>query len=278
MNKNTKFIISRFNFRVVVAAFLPLFFFLSIFSHHAKAQVNTEKYRASANGDRFGGNLDLSFSWYTGNTEIISADTELGLYYNRGKNQFFLRGILKYVEKDKESFVNMGFLHLRGIRKFGERVMAEAFVQKEFNKFILLNSRDLGSAGMRFMILKSESGKAEKKKLFVLYFGAGLMWEEETFSPAEDGSLKEDTSFLKSTNYFSLSYNTGALEFGLVSYFQFHLKELAAFRNFSDCHIKFKLSSYLNFVSKINFRFDNRPPATIKKYDIHITNGLSVEF
>jgi hypothetical protein len=261
-----------------IAAFMPALILLALFSLNSYAQVNTEKYRVSGKSDGLGGNLDLSVAWYKGNTDLIAVDTELGLYYNKKKNQFFLRGILKYGEKNGESYIDMAFLHLRGIRKFSERVMAEYYVQKEFNKFILLKSRNLAGAGVRFAVCKSETGEGEKKKLFVCYLSTGLFWEDESYSQAEDSSQKEAASLLKSSNYLSLSYQTGAAELGITSYFQFHIEKFASFRNFSDLFIKVKLGSHLNFLSKINFRFDNRPPETVKKYDFQITNGLSLEF
>lgn len=261
-----------------IPAFILAVMLIFLLSFNSYAQVNTEKFRSDDNGDGFGGSVDLSLAWYKGNTDVIAADTELGLHYNKNKNQFLMQGILKYGEKNKESYIEMGFLHLRGIRKLSKKIMVEAFLQKEFNKFILLNSRNVAGAGMRFELWKAEAGEGEKKKVFACQWGTGFMWEDETYARADDGSKKEDVSLLKSTNYLSLDYHAGPTKLGIVSYFQFQVEEIAAFRNFSDMYFKAKLSTRLSFIGKINFRYDNQPPVTVEKYDIQITNGLSFEF
>lgn len=245
----------------------------------AAGQVNTEQYRSLAEKEGFGGILDLSLSWYKGNTDLLAGDVEMQLHYNKGKYQSFLRGILKYGEKGDEEYINMGFLHLRGIRKFNDRFMGEIFIQEEFNKFILLEERTLAGGGLRYRVCCTEKKGPQKKNSLHLYLGSGLMWERETFSQAEDGSKKEESSRLKSTSYISLDCGFGGRTgLNLVSYFQFNLDELATLRILADLGFEFKLSSRLSYKTKLSYRFDNRPPATVKKYDIQVSNGLSFSF
>ncbi len=260
----------------------PLFVFCLLFvvifiltSSPVFSLVNTERYRMSDDKLGLGGNLDISFSWYKGNTDLLAIDSEVGLYYNFKKSQYFLRGILKYGEKAESTYINMGFLHLRGMFDLGSNLMLELFAQEEFNKFILLNERTLAGTGLRWAPMDSPK---EKKNKFAIYLGSGVMWEAEHYAAAEDGSQKENTSLVKSTNYLSLNYNTPVTELGVVTYIQFSLNEIEAFRVFTDLIIAFKISSRLSFKTKVNFRYDNRPPVTIEKTDIQVTNGLSLEF
>jgi putative salt-induced outer membrane protein YdiY len=236
-------------------------------------QVNTEKFRKEKDEDGFGMKLGLAMAIYKGNTDLLRLSSDLNINYKKKKNYLFLVGNITYGEKKKEAYINKGFAHLRGIRRFSKRFMAEAFAQLEFNEFIKLKRRNLLGGGIRILLLSYEKGKCG----FIVNTGFGLMWEKELFNKDDGVILKEDTSVLKSTNYLSLRWAiTDTLTLGNVTYLQFNIGSEKSTRIISDLNFDVKISKVLSYTAKLNYRYDNNPPLNVKNYDIQIKNGITL--
>jgi len=240
-------------------------------------QINIEKLRDEKKDQGFRGIFDITLNLNAGNTKLLEVDSELKFLFSRGKNHFLLAGDLKYGKEDSESFINQGFIHLRGIRELSEKLKAEVFLQDGFNHFILLENRFLAGGGLQFLIKNSENTK--KTKNLSVKLGIGLMFEKEVFTEAEDGSLKDDTSLLRSTNYLSFNFIIlDKLNFAITSYFQFDPGNLNSYRLLSDINLEFQINKHFAYKSELNFRYDNTPPGTIEKFDLNFSNGFSFSF
>ena len=234
-------------------------------------QVNVEKYRMDSGKDSTSADFAISATLIKGNTEILNIDASSGIFHKKGINELFLKGTVNFGEKKSEKYLNKGFVHIRWVRKFSHVVSSEIFTQAEFNEFILLKNRKLGGAGLRFKVLK--------KKNLSLFAGSGIMYEKESFSERDGISLKADTEFFKTTNYFSLNCRFNkASSLGIVIYWQARISKFADYRFLSNISLQFKLSGALSFISTINHRYDNDPPLTIKKYDLTIKSGIRINF
>ncbi|MCK5222119.1 MAG: DUF481 domain-containing protein [Candidatus Aminicenantes bacterium] len=66
------------------------------------------------------------------------------------------------------------FLHNFNKGELSARLSTEAFLQAEYNEFILLRSRKLGGSGIRYKIYESEG--------LSLLIGSDIMYEVENFS------------------------------------------------------------------------------------------------
>jgi len=258
--------------RCVLCILILIFVNLSILP-----QINIEKYREGGKESGFKGIFDVTLNLNTGNTKLLELDSELKLYFSRGKNHLLLAGDLKYGKEDGESFINQGFVHLRGIRDLSEKLKTEAFIQEGFNHFILLKNRFIAGGGLQFLVKSSENNK--KTKRLSVKLGVGFMFENENFNSADDGSLKKDTSILRSTNYITFNYLVmDKLNFTATSYFQFDPKNINSYRVLSDIGLEFQISKHFGYKSELNFRYDNDPPVTIEKYDLNFSNGFSFKF
>ncbi|MCP4215316.1 MAG: DUF481 domain-containing protein [bacterium] len=238
-------------------------------------QVNTEKFRSEGDENKLEFKVGLSMALHKGNIDLLKVDADLNVNYKKNNSYLFLVGNLNYGEKNDAAYISKGFAHLRGIQRLSKRLMVEAFVQQEFNKFIKLEGRTLLGAGIRLLLFKSVKDDAN----FSASLGAGGMWETESFKEADGVVLKEDQSLFKSTNYLSLNYTINKnTQLDNVTYLQFNLGGEKSTRINSDLIFAVKLSKSLSYKAKLHYRHDNNPPLTVKKDDMQLTNGLTLSF
>lgn len=246
-----------------------LIFIMFIISVYSFGQVNIEKYRLLKNKDGTSLDMSVSTTLIRGNSDIVNIDAGAGIYHKKGKIQLFLKGMLSFGEKKDDKYINKGFIHLRGIRELSTRLSTEAFLQAEYNEFILLKSRKLGGSGIRYKIYESER--------ISLFIGSGIMYEDENFSERDGIILKENTKYIKSTNYLSLNWKISkTASLGLVTYYQTRFSRFSDYRLLSNINLQLRISGNLSFVSTINHRYDNSPPLTIVKYDLSVKSGINL--
>ncbi len=237
------------------------------------AQVNTEKFRKTREGDGLEFKAGLAMALYKGNTDIFRFSTDINFNYFKGKTYLFLIGNLTYGEKNENTYINKGFAHLRLIRKFSEHFMFEIFGQEEFNEFIRLKRRDLVGTGIRFLVFKSGNEKSN----IAVSAGTGAMWEQEQFNDSNGVPIKATTSLFKSTSYLSIIWKLNErVKTGAITYFQTNVGKESSTRVYSDFNLDVKLIKVLSFTTSINYRYDNNPPKGIKNYDLQIKNGLAL--
>lgn len=258
------------NYKSVLIIMVLVLFFSQL--PYLNGQVNIEKQRKDATKNFFETSLGFSLSLYKGNTDIFRFNTDLRMDFRKGKNSGFIIGQLAYGEKNDVSYIDKGLVHLRYIRDVSSKFLFETFVQKEFNDFLLLEKRELLGLGVRFHLI-NQSGEWGK---FNLYAGVGVMYEIESFNPSSDLIQKEDSSFLKSTNYISTDYSSKKFSIKNVTYFQTNFDENRSSRIYSDFKLSVKLSKLLSYTAGINYRYDSNPAPTVKNYDLQIINGLKI--
>jgi len=255
----------------IVKLYIVLFVVVMLFGL-LNGQVNIEKQRKAKNEKLFETILGFSMTLYKGNTDMFIFNTDVRFDLNRGRNSGFVIGKLSYGEKNDESYLNKGFIHIRYIRNISRKFMLESFAQMEFNDFILLNRRSLAGFGIRLHLLE----KKIKSGDINLYLGSGLMFENEIFNTSSEDILKEETSLYKSTNYISVSYSSDKFSISDVTYLQTNIGDEVSTRIYSDLIFAVRLSKKLSFTTSFTYRYDNNPAPTVKNYDIQLKNGLKL--
>ncbi len=245
------------------------------------AQFYPEEVGQSEKDKGFSGKLDLAFALAKGNSNSLLLEGALLLSYRTKKYYFSIGGNLLYEEKDRQSFVSKGTLQVRGIRWLLKRLMVEAFAQKEYDKFILLKDRTQAGGGMSYRVVKTgaQESAEERKREFAIDVGIGLLWEAEKYEPVGGETEKADTSSLMSKNYLMLKWQINRkLLFKIVGNFLFDTGHLQAYRFELQTDLEVKISEFLSYQTKLQYRYDNAPPPTVKTYDIYLKNGLSIQF
>ena len=251
-------------------AIISLVFF-TLLSYPVTAQVNTERFREASDSTGFSGNVDISATALTGNTDfqLISGDTRLN--YNWGKSYTFFVGSVGYGWQDKEAFSNQALAHLRHVQSMNDFLQLEFFLQVDYNKKRLLLSRELAGMGIRLKLLSEKSIK--------IRYGLAYMFEHEVYDlPANSlhGRIT-DANRLSSYATFDVLLKDG-FNFVSVTYFQPKITEWSDYKAISDNSFVSELSKLLDITFGVSLRYDSRPPDTIKKLDTVTKFGLSFKF
>ena len=241
-----------------------------IFTGLVYGQVNIERQRRNIDSDGIAGEAALSLLVNSGNSESVRADNSAGLAGRAGRHLGFT--ILKFSlgEKSSERFINKGMAHLRYNYVWGARSSWELFLQTEYNEFTLLKNRRLAGTGIRYNIAQTEKGAA--------IFGTGFMGEKEELDSDFNGDNNSSSSF-RSSSYLTWNILLGeTTEWGCVVYFQPSLDDFEDYRGLADSNLSFSVSDRFSFMLSLNLRYDSKPPEGIKKADLEIKNGMSVNY
>jgi putative salt-induced outer membrane protein YdiY len=253
--------------------FISIFIMFLIWTSFSIPQVNTEKFRKENEEEGISGKVSLAAGFASGNSEFVNVKSAARIDYSVKNFDFFLVGNYEFQEAKDEKVVNKGFAHLRSIITLTPSLFLEFFLQKEFNKFILLEDRNLAGSGLRLDVINLFS--AEKDSLVEIYWGSGLMFENERY----DISVSPKTNLFRSTNYLTIKWQiANDFSFTTINYFQFDVKRIHDYRILSDAGLNFSITENLVFNSSLAWRYDNEPVEGVKKYDIEVTNGITFSF
>jgi putative salt-induced outer membrane protein YdiY len=240
------------------------------YSQTSHAIVNMEDLHTGEPKEGFSGNVELSLSNTSGNTE--KEDYALGsrLQWHQGKitDYLLLRGA--YGESAGVKTTENSFLHARHIYQYRPRLAAEAYVQGEQDTFARLEFRGLVGAGGRFTLYQRESRG-------IVYLGLGAYYSQERIDDVyPDGGTD---NLWRGSSYLILKYQATE-NTALVSstYYQPAFEGAKDFRMLEQAAMKVKLNDTLSLVLSADFRYDSEPPVGVEKRDVTYTTAFSLEF
>ena len=214
--------------------------------------------------------ITMDLTHRTGNTDLFTARTRFRSDYLSETYHGFVFGSLQEGRRKGAIFLNKGKAHARIIRHLTQHLQVESFIQKQFNESILLNDRNLAGGGARLALYPPNSR-------FKVYLGGGAMWEHERINDKTHGKIT--TRIIRSTNYINWTWELDErITTSATGYYQFHVRRFQDYRILFEGSITFRLTTKLAFPLRINFRYDNEPPTTIRKHDVEIFNGLRYTF
>lgn len=242
---------------------------------NVSGQINTEKYRKYlSDGTGFIFNLNATFTAKAGNTEYTAYRGTGRLDYNGKKFDTFVVGDFEFKNTAIEKVENQGFVHWRGIAHVAERTTWEVFLQRQYDEFIDLNSRNLAGTGIKYRVVEFVS-QDDSAKTLDINVSTGLMYETEEYA-VDNGKISK--YLWRSTSFISVDWLIkDKLNLTGVVYFQPAFKKLSNYRIASDFGFEVAIAKSLHFVTQINLRYNNIPITDVKKYDFSIQNGLRVE-
>ena len=259
--------------------YLPLpvtfFMFLFLIGRSADGQINTEKYRKYYSDDvGFIFNLKTTFTAKGGNTEYTAYTGTGRVDYNGKTFDAFLVGNFEFKNTAEKEVENQGFLHLRGITHIADRATWEVFLQRQYDEFIDLNSRNLAGTSFKYRVVEHIAGEDSSKTLDV-NVSLGLMYETEEYD-VDEGTVNK--YLWRSTNFISVDWLIKEkLNLIGVVYYQPAFRDFNNYRIAAELGFEFALARSLYFIVDFTGRYNNIPVTDVKKYDFSIENGIRIE-
>ena len=245
-------------------------FIFTLFTGSAHAIVNMEDLHTGEPPAGLSGQVELSLSNSSGNTEKqeYSLGSRLQWHQNQITNYLLLSG--SYAESNGVKDTEKGFLHARHMHGLTPFVTAEAYAQTEYNKFARLEFRGLLGAGARLTLLpRAEKGEA--------YLGLGAYYSEERIDDSfADGGTEK---LWRANTYLVLKYkasdNTTLVS---TTYYQPAIKETSDYRLMEQAAMRVKVNDTLSLILSADYRLNSRPPLGVEKADLNYRTTLSLEF
>lgn len=237
---------------------------------HISAQiVNIENFRVHTDTTGWAGYIKLGISASKEVNEVLNILSDAQLQYKNKNDLYLLRGNTNFSKSGGTTFSENTFIHFRYNRKFNNWVRWEAFTQWQHNKITGIKNRFLVGSGPRIKILQS--------KIFYLYAGLALMYEnEDEIQP--DQTIK-NYSLARSSNYLSFSLQiTPTFKITHTSYYQPLLDNFIDYRLFSQSSLNFDITKKFGFECAYRYLHDNYPAPGIPTNTYFIENLIRFKF
>lgn len=240
------------------------------------AQINTEVFRKEFSEDGIYHKINVDLGITKGNTEYTTIRPSYRIDWL--KDRFHNFGIVSYAyaEDAVKKRENRGFIHLRSSYEIFAFLYGEAFVQKEFNEFILLKDRNLFGLTSRIQIINETIMIDSVEKLDIYTFvGLGAMVENEELKTKPS----KETTIGRLTSYFSLGVNVSPnILIKSITYYQPRFSNDKDYRLLNESSLNIKFNRNLTFRTSLRLRYDSEPPEKVKPRDLNLLNGIQIDF
>ncbi|MFW5701824.1 MAG: DUF481 domain-containing protein [Bacteroidota bacterium] len=250
---------------------LILSIFISGFGD-AFAQKNAEALRRYYKKIGWFNKVKVGIDHKSGNSNYTTIESSFRTDYVHPSFESFLAASIEY-KKGEKLLANSGFIHLRGKHPLSNFFAVEAFLQKEYDDFILLNDRNLAGAGAR--ILPIDISLDSSGRRFAVYLGIGFMYENEVYATAPI----TEKNRIRSTNYLNILIEIAEnIDLFSTTYYQVNAVELIDYRLFSQSTLKVGIGGNFSLTLETAFMYNNQPVGDVKKFDFEIKHGIAYNF
>jgi hypothetical protein len=227
--------------------------------------INIESKRFFKDTNGFVGKIDINYNVNKNVQQVIVFGTSIRTQYRKDRHRLLAIGDLSFVKAGLNDFVNSGYQHLRYNYKILKLVTLESYAQAQYNNVLLLDRRYLAGAGPRFRVLK--------QKHLRLYAAGTYMYE---FQSQNRDSVHQFNHRL--SNYISLNFDLGNLDFSSTTYFQPKLTDWSNYRVANETSAIININVHFSFKTGVNLLYDNAQPLGIPAFTYILRNGLSLNF
>ncbi|MFT5086087.1 MAG: hypothetical protein ACI906_002718 [Candidatus Latescibacterota bacterium] len=230
------------------------------------AQVNIEHYRGKSGVT---GGARVSLSTDIGNVDVVNSNGAGNLTFNTETGTYLavFKGDVGFLGGKR--FANSGVLHTRYTYKRNPRWQPEFFVQGDYAKSRLLDSRFLAGAGMRWIARVGETFSAS--------LGSALMWEREQLDLLQGDEHEELSSLARASHYVNI-HLSGRITFSTTAYYQFVVSDPGDVRIVGISELMTPLVGPLHQTTSLDFRTDSDPPQGVKKTDLKLATSFGLKF
>ena len=248
-------------------------FLLILFCRCAWAQtiINVEKLQAyTKEGFYFGCMASLELE--KGNSDVLEIEEVSVIGYHSKKHWIKLFTGMEFLSGGDDDLIKRIAGQLRYNYLFSPICRLFLFYQLQHNQLVLLERRQLIGSGIRKTFKLSNSTSLD--------VGSGIMYEKERLDVKKIAVHDDPTSecFRLTNLIFIKGVLSPSLSLINVSYFQPRVNRLVDFRFFDEISLVLKVSQGLSINCSIVYRYDNRPPSSVKRYDVSLKNGLILKF
>lgn len=240
------------------------FLLLSPFWVHSQV-INIESKRFLNDTNGLVGRVDLQLNINQNVQQVLQSGINVHAQYRRDKTRLLLISDLAFIKAGAQDFVNAGYQHIRYNYKIWPKVTWEAFLQGQYNRVLLLESRYAGGTGPRIRLFKLNK--------FRLYGAALYMYEIQKRVPETTQQFNH-----RASTYLSMSWNFRSAELIGTVFYQPNLITTGDYRFAGDLALEISFTSRLMFKSAFNFLYDTRQPVGVPTLTYLLRNGLSYKF
>ena len=246
----------------IILAFMPVLSY---------SQVNIERYYRDYTRDGFMFSNAFGFNVASGNTNYLELTDRFRVDYNGPRIDYFT--LLEYNLRNSsgKKSVNKGFIHFRTIYDLDTKavMMAEGYLQQQFDEFLLLRSRTLLGGGFRFNPINLVDSTVKAKTMMRLYLGTGVFLEHEIYST----DPRQTLSLVRSSTYLSLLWELGKnFSINMVNYYQPALSDFNNLRYALNMSISTPINENWLFIMGAEFLYRSEPIGGKKPNDLEIKN------
>ncbi len=231
--------------------------------------INIEDMRIKNTADTvaWSGSLKGSVAWMkiAQTSTLMHGEARVQHKHARSLSLFLLNSNLLRVADD--DFQNAHFAHLRHTRRFTDDLSWEAFGQLQYNRLLILRSRALAGAGLRYRLLRKALAKHR------CYLGTALMPEWNTYL---DDTPKQQ--FLRQSNYLSVTFRlNGQSRLTSTTYYQPAWSDWKNHRLSTEWNLEFDFNKRFAFQTEVTYSKDGSLPAKAPFEVYQVRNGLTVK-
>lgn len=265
-----------FNFNTLILMIsnnpIKIVFCLLLLQAAVLAQVNTEKYRSVKDSSGFILNSEFNMKFDKGNVDFQELSIETLAQYKFSRRSSLMTIISGDVGwEGGQRFSNAMLMHLRYTQSVTEMLQLEFFSQVDYDKSRLLTGRFIAGAGTRIRLWDAEEQG--------LWLGNSLFYENEKYDVPADAEHPENATDGRFSTYLSFIKNfKNYIKLNNVFYYQPRISDWKDYKIVGEAGLNMELTEHVSIVISLVYRFDNKPPDSIKKQDISLENGLAINF
>ncbi len=231
--------------------------------------VSIDKRRTRDPSKGLQGEFNLGFNFIHTTTDQKQLNSRIKLQYNEGQNTYLFSSDVGFNQVGSERNVNNGGMMLKYNYWVPEKIIiAEGFVQYQYNRIKSLKHRYIIGGGPRFNI-----AEGEKFSFFIVGY---TIYLNELYEHADYEKRKSLVKF-SSMGSFDWRINDAA-NLNHTTYYEPDYSDPADFRVWSETRLNLKISQRLKFGLFVKLEYDNTAHPDVDKLFYTVSNSFQWRF
>lgn len=249
---------------------LLLFVGLSGWINVSEAQIVNIDKRRTRNPDKgLQGEFNLGFNFIHTTSDQKQLNSRVKLQYNDDLNTYLFSSDISFNQVGDERNLNNGGLMLKYNYWVPEKIIvAEGFLQYQYNRVKSLKHRYILGGGPRFNIADGEK--------FSLFLVGYTIYLNELY---EYSDYERRKSLVKFSSMGSFDWQMGeAANLSHSTYYEPDYSDPADFRIWSETRFNVRISQKFNFGLFVKLEYDNTAPPEVDKLFYTVSNSFQWRF